>query len=122
MKSFTEFTLGEGNELEDRNKAIDIASVVKKKAEEYKSKATEDELSKIIAYFEKSKTFSLGKMDDMFGSQTVSTGFLKAAIAVVKDAVDSAGYGKKGSVSATQSQAQRIDSYLKQKHIGPIKR
>ena len=123
MQSFQEFILEEGNDLVNRNKAVDIPSIVKKKAEEWKSKATEDELKQIIAYFEKSKTFSLGKMDDTFGSQTVSSGFLKATIAAVKDAIDSAGYGKKGSnVSGPQSQAQRIDSYLKQKHIGPIKR
>lgn len=88
-----------------------------------KSGATEDELNQIIAYFEKSKTFSLGKMVDNFNSQTVSVGFLKATITAVKDAIDSAGYGRKGSdISGPQSQAQRIDSYLKQKHIGPIKR
>ena len=60
-------------------------------------------------------------MDDTFGSQTVSSGFLKYIITAVKKEIDSAGFGKK-DISVSQSRAQRIDGYLKQKHIGPIKR
>lgn len=119
MQTFQEYILKEGNDLLDRNKAVDIAAIVKKGAKDLKSGATEDELNQIIAYLEKSKTFSLGKMDDTFGSQTVSSGFLKYIITAVKKEIDSAGFGKK-DVSVSQSRAQRIDGYLTIRRAGSL--
>jgi len=125
MKTFMDF-IKEANDLDARNHAVDIEKIVRNKAELWNEKPTsdikEDDIKKIVEYLKKSKSFSLAKMDDNFGTAKVSTGFLKSVIEVVKAAINDAGVGKSGSQSRPQSQADRIDSYLKQKHIGPIKR
>jgi hypothetical protein len=127
MKTFNEYlTEAVSDELAERNKAVDIISIVKSEAvswsKSHDKQPTDDEIAEIVKYLLKSKTFSLGKMDDTFGSATVSTGFLKSVIEKVKAAINDAGFSKTGNASKTATQADRINSYLKQKHIGPIKR
>jgi hypothetical protein len=127
MKTFKEYiTEAVSDGLAERNKAVDIIGIVKSVAgswgESHDKQPTDDEINKIVKYLLKSKTFSLGKMDDEFGSATVSTGFLKSVMEKVKTAINDAGFSKTGGASKTATQADRINSYLKQKHIGPIKR
>ena len=122
MKTFAHF-ISEAADLSDRNKSINIEKIVREKAkiynENYNADIKENTIVGIIDYMSKTKSFSMNKMLDNFN---VSGGFIKSVIDAVKKAITDSGFGRAGNVSVTQSKAQRIDSYLKQKHIGPIKR
>lgn len=123
MRNFKEF-IKEANELDIRNQIVDIEKIVTDKAniwnEKLSSDIGEDDIKRIVDYMNKSKNFSLAKMDARFGSAKVSNGFLKSVINAVKTAISESGVGRVGTQSKTQSRADRIDSFLKQKHIGPI--
>jgi hypothetical protein len=109
MLLFEEF-IAESKETDERNKAIDLEGIIKtvlSKKGITDPKAFED----IYGYMADKKSFSLGKMTDMF---PYSVGTMKAVIEAVKAAIDAQGYGKKGSdTTAPLSQAGRIDRYLK---------
>jgi hypothetical protein len=100
----------ESKEIDERNKAIDLAGIVKSVLEKKgltDPKAFED----IYGYMADKKSFSLGKMTDMF---SYSVGTMKAVIEAVKAAIDAHGFGKKGSdITGPLSQAGRIERYLK---------
>jgi len=120
MKSFKSF-IAEGkipSEVAARNEQIDIEAVVRDAVKEFHG-MDDAAIKAITDYMRPKKVFSLGKMiDDL----PYGAGAMKAAIEAVKKAASTAGFGKTGGGSKPQTQAQRIDTYLKQKHIGPIKR
>lgn len=113
MKPFSEYLdefISESNELDDRNKAIDLEGIVKSVLEK-KGVTDPKAIADITGYLANKKTFSLGKMTDEF---PYSVGAMKAVIDAVKEAINTKGFSKKGSdVSAPLTQAGRVDRYLK---------
>lgn len=122
MKTFTDF-ITEANDLDARNQAVDIQKIVREKAkiynESYNANIKEDVIASIIDYMSKTKLFSVNKILENFN---VPGGFAKSIVDAVKKALTDSGFGKAGNASVNQTKAERINSFLKQKHIGPIKR
>lgn len=124
MKEFNEF-IKESSDLDSRNQQVDIDGIVDAKVTIWKeghpnSNIEEGDIVAIKEYLKRSKNFSLGKLSDEYPN--MSTGLLTSIIKAVKTEIADKGVGRVGTQSKTQSQADRINSFSKQKHIGLISR
>ena len=124
MKKFNEF-ITESNDLTDRNQQVNIDKIVNDKVTIWKeaypnSNIEEGDIIAIKDYLKRSKSFSLGKLTDKYPK--MSTGFLTSVIKAVKAAIKDKSVGRVGTTSKTQTQAERIEAFSKQKHIGLISR
>lgn len=68
-------------------------------------------------YLHKSKTYGNRAISHLMDNHGIAPGYAKAAISKIKDDVESSLGSSKSSTNA-----ERINRYLGQKHIGPIKR
>jgi hypothetical protein len=123
MKTYKSFVYeaSKSEALKVRNDAIDIEKIVRDSAKAWTyAETTENDIKFMIDYFKSNITFSLNKLMDL--SNSLSAGLAKSILEKIKKEVNNKGLGKSGTSMKTQSQADRINSYLSQRHIGPIKR
>ena len=136
MKTFSDFVINEkvdkSSEKADysaRNAAIDIVNLVTNHITNWATNHPDqtfsvEERQKIIDYLSSRAAFSLKFMDENLTPEGkyIFISFYKNLIELVKNKITEAGYGKTGTKDTTLSRAERVDNFLKQKHIGPIKR
>jgi len=136
MKTFSDLVINEkldkSSEKADysaRNDAIKLTDLVTNYIANWNTKHpdqtfSDTEIEPIINYLSSRASFSLRYMDDNLQpkGKYIFVSFFKNLIALVKEKITEAGYGKTGTKDTTLTRAERVDNFLKQKHIGLIKR
>jgi len=132
MKTFSDFVINETSEKADytaRNDTIKLTDLVTNYIKKWNTNHPDqtfsvEERQKIIDYLSSRAAFSQNTMFDQLTPEGkyISPLFFKNLISLVKDTIREKGYGKTGTKDTTLTRAERVDNFLKQKHIGPIKR
>lgn len=117
MKSFKTFIQEELNENEDFRKKV-IGDAIRDYAGNQKT-LDGVTLDKIIDAFASKKAYGNKSIDELESELGVSIGLVMRLSKKVKEELK-LNYSAKST--GGPSQTQRIDRYLKQKHVGPIRR
>ena len=119
IEYLSEEKLSKGEALEHRNKQIDFDSIIPKAlAERFPMSKDHPHVRTILDHIKSRHTFSKAWMMD---NTDVPAGWCDHAFKVAKDHINRAGLGKTGTSTKSQTQAERIDAYLKQKQIGRVR-
>lgn len=123
IKETIQYILNENKVQWEDDHAEIIKNTVEQIVNEYGKTRAKADADEIVKYLLTQKRFGTKTTNYMMDNiQNVSAGMAKALSTGVKDALESkydSIFSKSSSAGKTQTQSQRVGSYLKQKHIGP---